>query len=582
MHEIKGFLQLLRPYRKQVFCAFLAILIADLLGLAFPWAIKIVIDRVLPARDVWLLNALVLGLLLIFCLKFCFGFLREYLAVFVGERLVADLRNRLYWHTQRLSVGYVENTATGSIVSGIIGDVEGVKRLLFGGAIDFLHSFFDVFFVTTLLFILDVRLALISLAYLPVFGLTFLKFTPRLKERHEFVRAKYAELTARLSEVLNAMRIVSGFAREEHETGQFRSKQQEIVQASMASHRLGIALWMSSEFLSSLGLALLIWLGAQAVFSGRITAGTLMAFYTYLGMLFFPVIRMAGISDYYQEAVVALARINKVLAREPAVREARQPLKVGRLKGDIEFRDVWFGYDAKRQVLSGIDLEVKGSQVVALVGASGAGKTTLINLLLRFYDPSRGTVFVDGHNLKDLDLRSYRSNIAMVLQDDYLFCGTIGENILYGKPEATESQMYAAAALANAHEFIAGLADGYDTLIGERGVKLSYGQRQRISIARALLRDPAILILDEATSCVDSESERLIIEQAFRKLMKGRTTIMIAHRFSAIAHADRIIVLEAGRIVETGSHAELLARRGRYWSAWARQHPDTVFSSAPR
>jgi subfamily B ATP-binding cassette protein MsbA len=571
MKNAKEFLCLLRPYKKQVFFAFLAILIANLLGLAFPWVIKLVIDEVLIKKDITLLNILAIALVFVFILKFYFGFMREYLFSFIAENTVCDLRNRLYWHLHRLSVSYIENTPVGKIISGIIGDVESIRKFLFGGMLDFIYSFFNVFFVLIILFILDSRLTLVSLLYLPIFGLTFSKLAPRLKQKHSFVRDKYAELTARLSEVFNGIRIVSGFAKEEHEAAQFNFKQKEIFKASLMSEKLGILLWMMSEFFSSLGLVTLIWFGARAVFSGRLSVGTLMAFYSYLGMLFFPVIKMVIINNYYQEAVASLERINQVLAEEPKIEEPKHPIQPGRIKGNIKFSDVSFSYDNHKEVLSEINLQVKESEVLALVGKSGAGKTTLINLLLRFYDPTRGEISIDGYNLKELELKYYRSQIAMVLQDDYLFSGTIRENILYGKPQASESDVVKVTELANAHQFIMELAGGYDAQIGERGIKLSYGQRQRISIARAILRDPAILILDEATSSVDSETERLIIEQAFKKLMHGRTTFVIAHRFSTITYADKIIFLEDGRITESGRHAELLDKKGNYWRAWLEQ-----------
>jgi ABC-type multidrug transport system fused ATPase/permease subunit len=569
--KIKDFLPFLKPYKKKIYLTLFSILIANLLGLAFPWAIKVIIDGVLVRKDILKLNILAVALVFVFTARFYFGFMREYLISLIGENVVCDLRNKLYWHLQKLSVSYVDNTAKGEIISGVIGDVESVRKFLFGGAVDFIYAFFNVFFVLLILFVLDWKLTLIFLFYLPAFGLVFLKFSPRLKEKYGFLRAKYADLTARLNEVFNGMRIVAGFAKEEDEARKFKFQQQEILRASLASEKLGIFLWMFAEFISSLGLVALIWFGAQAVFAGRITIGTLMAFYVYLGMLFSPVIKMAIINNYYQEARACLERINKVFAAEPKIEEAARPVALEKLRGNVRFADVSFGYTADKEVLSGINLKVKESEVVALVGKSGAGKTTLVNLLLRFYEPTKGAIFIDGYNLKDLELKSYRSKIAMVLQDDYLFSGSIRENILYAMPGASEAELIRAAEMANAHSFIVELPSGYDTQIGERGIKLSFGQRQRISIARAILRNPAILILDEATSNVDSQTERLIIEQAFKKLMRGRTTFVIAHRLSAISYADKIVVIEDGRISETGSHYELLNKKGSYWKLWLEQ-----------
>lgn len=571
MKNAREFLCLLKSYKRQVIFAFISILIANLLGLAFPWVIKVVIDEVLIKKDIFLLNILVIILVLVFILKFYFGFIREYLVSFIGEKVVCDLRNKLHWHLQRLSVEYIEDTPKGEIISGIIGDTESIKKFLFGGAIDFIYSFFNVFFVLVILLVLDWKLSLISLVCLPIFGFTFFKLAPRLKKKHRKVRDKYAELTARLNEVFNGIRVIAGFAKEEYEAGEFNFKQKEIFKASLESHKLGILLWMSSEFISSLGLVTLIWFGARAVFAGRITVGTLMAFYSYLGMLFFPVVKMVIINNYYQEAVASMERLSEILAKEPKIKEAKHPALLDKIKGNIKFTGVSFSYDSRKEILSGINLDVRESEVVALVGKSGAGKTTLINLLLRFYEPAKGAIFIDGYNLKDLELKFYRSKIAMVLQDDYLFSATVRENILYSKPQASEAETIRVAKLAHIHRFIVELPDGYDTKIGERGVKLSYGQRQRVSIARAILRNPSILILDEATSCVDSETERLIIEQAYKNLIHGRTTFVIAHRFSTITYADKIVFIEDGKIVEVGNHFKLLDKQGSYWRMWLEQ-----------
>ncbi len=574
--KINDFLPFLKPYKKEILLAFFSLLITNLLGLAFPWGIKIVVDDILIRKDASLLNITVLSLIVIFGLRFFLGYLREYLVCRVGENVVSDLRLRLYRHLHRLSVRYVENTPAGSVISGIIGDTESIRKFLFGGMIDFLYSFFNIFFVLVILFILDWRLTLVSLLFFPFLAGLFMKSAPRLKARHSFLREKYDRLTARLNEVLSGIRVVSGLAKEEYESRGFASRQEEILQASLVSHRQGILLWMASEFISSLGLVMIIWAGARAVFSGRISSGTLMAFYSYLGMLFSPVIKMVVINNYYQEAGASLERINRMLLTEPAIRESKHPVVLSGLKGNVCFRDVSFAYDNGKPALSDINLDVRPRETVALVGKSGAGKTTLINLILRFYDPCRGGVFIDGHNLKGLQLAAYRRRVAMVLQDDYLFSSGIRENILYASPQAGEKQMVRAAMLANAHQFIVELPQGYDTRIGERGIKLSYGQRQRISIARAILREPDLLILDEATSSLDSETERGIIEDAFKNLALGRTTFIIAHRLSSVTYADKIVFIEQGRIIEEGGHFELLGKKGHYWRLWQEQDRQQV------
>ena len=571
MKNIKEFLFILRPYKRKIFIALIFVVLANILGLALPWAIKIVIDEVVIEQDFALLNILAGSLVVVFVFKFYFGFMCEYLVSYVGENVVSDLRNKLCWHMQKLSVQYAENTPKGEMISGVIGDVDSIKDFLFGGVIDVIYSFLNIFFVLVVLFFLDVSLTLICLVFLPVFGVTFLKLTPRLKEEHQMVRRKYAELTTHLNEIFDGMRVAAGFAKEEYEADKFRFKQKEIFNTTLGTHKLGIFLWMSSEFISSLGLVTLVWFGVRAIFSGRISVGTLMAFYSYLGMLFYPVVKMAVVNNYYQEAAASLERINSILAQGPKVKEVRNPLRVRGIKGDVRFEGVSFAYENGREVLSQINLNVKASEVIALVGKSGAGKTTLINLLLRFYDPAKGKIFIDGNNLKELELKAYRLNLAMVFQDDYLFNTAIRENIVYGRPHAKDDEIVKVAKLANAHQFIVKLPQGYDTLVGERGVKLSYGQRQRISIARAILRNPAILILDEATSNVDSENERLIIEKAYNNLVSNRTTFVIAHRFSTITYAHRIVFIEQGRIKEVGTHAELLNKKGSYWKMWTEQ-----------
>lgn len=559
------------PYRNKVFFALLSIIIANLASLAFPWVIKLVIDEVIVKKAFLLLNTLALGLVIIFILKSYLGFKYEYLSSFIGENVVCDLRNKLYWHLNKLSVHYIENTPIGKIISGVIGDVDSIKAFLFGGAIDFIYSFFSLIFIAVLLLVLDWRFGIAAILYLPIFGIAFFKASPKLKEKYSLVREKYGELTSGLNESLSGVRIVAGFALDRSEAEKFSQKQKEVFLAAVNSHKLAAMLLMSSEFLSSLGLVIFIWFGAREVILGKISIGTLMALYSYLGMLLYPVVKLVTIGSFYQEAAASIGRIKSVLTTEPKIEEIKHPVVLEKIKGEIKFEDVGFSYDNKREVLSRINLLVQAGQIVALVGKSGAGKTTLINLLLRFYDPQRGKIFIDSHNLRDLSLKDYRSQIAMVIQDDYLFSATIRENILYSRPDAPEAEIINAAKLANAHQFVVKLPLGYDTEIGERGIKLSYGQRQRISIARAILRNPAILILDEATSSLDSETERLIIEEAFTNLVKGRTTFVIAHRLSSISYVDKIIFIEDGKIAEVGSQKELLDKKSGYWKMWLSQ-----------
>ncbi|MFH1379116.1 MAG: ABC transporter ATP-binding protein [bacterium] len=569
--NLTEFLDLLAPYKKKLLLAFSAIIITNMLGLVFPWSIKIIIDDIIINKKLFLLNILSVGIFAAFIAKFYFGYVREYVSSFIGEKVVCDLRNKLYWHVNRLSVTYIEKTSTGRLISHIIGDVDRIRDFLFGGALDFIYALFNILFILGILCYLDWRLTCVSIISLPLFAFVFIKFAPQLKNKYSEVREQYAELTSRLHEVFQGIRVITGFAKNEYEIARFNAKQKEIVRESLGSHKLSIALWTGSECISSIGLLTLIWFGSRAVISNRITVGALMAFYSYLGMLFYPMVRLVIINNYYQEAAASMERIRKILTCSPAIIEVPHPVRIKILKGNIKFENVCFSYDNKKEVLTDIDLDIKESEIVALVGKSGAGKTTIINLLLRFYDPVKGIIQIDGNNLKTLNLNAYRSRIAMVLQDDYLFSGTIRENILYGNMTASDQDITDAAVQAGAHQFIAECSNRYDTIIGERGINLSYGQRQRISIARALLRNPSLLILDEATSNVDSETERTIVEKAYKNLMHGRTTVIIAHRLSAIMHADSIMCIDGGKIIEKGTHAELLRNKNAYWRMWLGQ-----------
>ncbi len=573
--------RLLAPYKKRAAITLGAIIVANLAGLAFPWGIKLIIDEVVIGKKIGLLNTIVLGLACLLAVKFFFGYIREYSASALGEDMVCDLRTRLYRKIQSLSVQFVDSLPGGEVISYVISDVDSIRNFLFGGVLDFVYSFFNLFFVLTVLFFLDWQLTLIALLCLPMFGLMFFSVTPRLRKIYGRVREKYGELTARLSEMLNGIRVITAFAREEHEAGRFQSAQGEIVRSSLAGHRMAVFLWMGSELISALALVAVLWSGALAVHRGRITTGELMAFYAYLGMLFVPVIKIAIINNDYQQASAALERLDRIFQKPLPVFSGPGPVILKKINGALIFDKVNFSYDKKNRALSDFSLAVQPQQIVALAGKSGAGKTTIINLLLRFYDPDRGTIYVDGRELKYLDLKSYRSQIAMVLQDDYLFNATVRENIMYGCPEAGAEEIEKVACLANAHDFILRLPEGYDTLIGERGIRLSWGQRQRLSIARAILRDPALLILDEATSSVDSETERHIVENAYRNLMRGRTTLVIAHRLSTITCCDTIVFLEQGRIAEKGTHEQLLERKGLYWKMWRHQSlPSSLVTGA--
>jgi len=571
MNSPKSFFSLLVPHRSWLIAAFFAMFGAHALGLVFPWALKLFIDTVLPGKNAALAGQLLLALFVSSLLKFCCGFLREYIVIAAGERIVCDLRNKLYWQVQRLSVPYTQDTSKGEIISRIITDVEAVKDFLFGGIVDFLYAFFNIALVLALLFALDRRLAVVSIVWLPVTALLFIRYTPPVSRSQQDIRVLYGKMTGRLQEVLDGMRVVAAFAQEQHETDRLRRYQEQLRGTSLKSHRAAILLWMGSDLISAAGLIVCMGFGAQAVFSGRISTGTFIAFYSYVGMLLMPVVRIASMTTYYQQAKTAFQRIMALLSEEPAIKEVARPVVFDTIRGTVDFHGVRFGYPGGKEVLSGLHFQIKPCQAAAFVGRSGAGKTTMVNLLLRFYDPCAGEVLIDGRDLKEIDLKAYRSRVAMVSQDDYLFGGTVRENIMYGKQNASIDEVVQAARLAHAHEFIEALPEGYETEIGEGGVRLSCGQRQRLSIARAFLRGPALLILDEPTSAVDSLTERMIIEDAYTHLIRGRTTVIIGHRLSTVRYADTINVLDEGKIVEQGPHDVLVRQDGFYRQLWQKQ-----------
>ena len=564
------FPSLLRPYRGKI-AAILALLLAvNLLTLVLPWAIKIIIDDILAARDARFLNFIILGLAVVLCARAALSFLRFYLASVLGERIVRDLRRAVYGHVPRLSLLSINKISPAQILTRLTQDVDSVRRFLFGDAVESIYAFLNIGFTAAVLFWINGKLTAAALLTLPLFAAVYFHRLPRLKEAHRRLRELHGVFSARAGEVLNGIRVVRAFGTFDDERAGFDRRQGLILAVASQMHSVNAWLWAGIELFTSLGVAGILWLGGRDCLAGRMTAGELVAFYTYLGMLFAPVIRVVAVNASYQEAQASLSRINDVLRVDDEVREAPSPVPVPKIAGAFELDHVHFGYLPGEPVLEDIHFSVRPGETVGIVGASGAGKSTLISLLLRLFDPARGAVRVDGVDLKELDLKGYRRQIAVVLQDDFLFSGTVEDNIRYGNPQASGQDVLEAAQAARAHDFIAGLADGYRTQIGERGVNLSSGQRQRVAIARALLKEPAVLILDEATSSVDALTENEL-QRSLRRFMRGRTVLIVAHRFSTIIGCDRIVVMDRGRIVETGEHDDLLKKQGFYSTLYFEQ-----------
>jgi subfamily B ATP-binding cassette protein MsbA len=558
-------LSLLKVHRWKLCAAFFCIALANLLNLVFPWSVKLIVDNVFARGDLSLLTLILAGLLAVSFLKALTGYGRSRWVIHTAEAAAHDLRVRLYRHLLRLPVTYFGDASSGTLISRVMGDVDCVKKFLLNGLPDFLYALFNVFFVVAALFVMNWKLAVIAVFFAVFLAATYLRWGRRLRSGYADLRQKHSELSGRLGEVFSGIRTVHAYHRGFHEDRRFVEGHRALSQSALKTHQIDAFFGACSDGLASLGLVALLWFGSHLVLAGKMTPGTLMAFYIYTGILFLPVVKLATVNNYYQEAMAALDRVSHTLEQKPGPKEFEKPVLLERLGGEIIFERVSFSYESGRRALCEIDLAIAPGQMVALVGPSGSGKTTLAGLLARFFDPTSGRILIDGHDLRNLDLAAYRSKIALVLQDDFLFSGSVEDNILYGRLNALPEEVSDAAKLSNAHDFIMGIPERYSARIGQNGVKLSGGQRQRIVIARAILKNPSILILDEATSAVDSAAERLIA-QALGRLRKARTTLVIAHRLSTVKSADKIVVLDEGRITGVGSHEELISTSALYRS----------------
>ncbi|HOJ20332.1 MAG TPA: ABC transporter ATP-binding protein [Armatimonadota bacterium] len=565
MENLRRFARYVFAYKWRVFGALGLILVLQGQGAVIPWLTKTLIDDVIPNRRMEMIKWVLVAILGLRLASGVISYWRTYLVSLVGQLVLFDLRNDIFRHLQKLSLSYYEKNQAGKILARVMWDVQNVHQLFSSAFIQLISDTFAILIYVVILFSMSAKLAFYSILVLPLYAWTFLILRPRIRRASQDLQEKFSYIVGSVSERITGAKVVKSFTRERSEQRRFVGDIREKTTLELDMIKLSTTLGTTSEFISGLGTAIILCYGSYLAIreEAGMTAGRLVQFTSYLAQLYGPIVRVVQVNDVIQRASVALERIFEVLDTKPSVAEKPDAVPLPPVKGHVVVENVSFGYDPDKLVLKGISLDVQPGQMIALVGPSGSGKSTLSNLIPRFYDPIEGRILIDGYDLKDVTLHSLRSQIGIVLQETLLFSGTIRDNLRYGAPEATDEELVAAAKAANAHDFIIEQENGYDTEIGERGMKLSGGQKQRLAIARAILRDPRILILDEATSALDSESEALI-QEALERLMRGRTTFVVAHRLSTIMRADRIVVLDKGEIAEMGTHIELLENNGIY------------------
>ena len=574
--KLRGLVELLSPYRWRVVAMFTSLVIATAAALAPAPLAKLAIDDGIQRHDVAALDRIVAAFIASSLLYVVASYAQTYLVGWVGQRALQDLRVKLFAHLQRLSIGFYSRNRAGVIISRLTNDVEALDQLVEDGMATLIQSGLMLIGVVVILFVLDPHLALLTFLALPILAIGAFLFRIASADAYRLTREKIALITAYLQETLSGMRVIRSFGQEPKHVTRFHELNHDNLRANMTTVNLNAAYFPAVELLSALVTVEILVVGGLEAINGHTSTGVVFAFIAALNNFFDPIQQLSQLYTTYQSGMAALDKIFGLLDEEPELSDAPDAIDLPPVRGSVRFDDVSFRYgsdDDGAWALRDLDLDVPAGQTVALVGSTGAGKSTFAKLVARFYDPTEGAVLVDGHDLRTVTAQSLRSQMGIVPQEGFLFSGTVHENIAFGRPDATDDEIRTAARAVGADQFISALDNGYDTQVGERGVQLSAGQRQLLAFARALVADPRILVLDEATSNVDVHTESLI-EQGLRRLVAGRTAIVIAHRLSTIRHAARIVVLEHGRIVESGSHDELIEAEGRYWRLyqdWAEQ-----------
>ena len=559
----KRILSYIKPYLHVLFAALVCTMLAAGGNLYLPWIFRDMIDKVLSAKDAYMLNMISVSIVVIFFLRGIFLYGQNYLMSYVGQHVIIDIRSEVFRKLQRLSMSFYDKNKTGTIMSYVTNDVNALQGAMVDNTIELVTESIILVGSVLAMIYLDWKLTLFTILTFPVVLYFMNFFGKKIRRSGGQIQEATADITSVLQESVSSARVVKSFVREQYEIDRFERENEANLKANMKNAKYMATLTPTIEFVAALGVTLILWYGGNNVIAGETTAGSLVAFLAYAVNISNPIKRITRVSGNIQRALAAAQRVFNVLDLPEEVRDLPDARALPAVTGNVSFEHVTFSYNSGDEVLHNLSFTAKPGQAIGLVGPSGAGKSTIASLLPRFYDCDAGTIRIDGTDIKEVTLESLRQQVGIVPQETILFNGSVYDNILYGRLDATKEEIEAAAKAANAHDFIMELPNGYSTMLGDRGVNISGGQRQRIAIARAILKDPRILVLDEATSALDTESERLV-QEALNRLMVGRTSIIIAHRLSTIKNADRILVLDKGKLVEDGTHDELMEKNGLY------------------